>query len=315
MISSMERTQEVASPAERRYRDAEATLWAAHGLEPAEHWVELRDPACRIRVVEVGSGSPLLLVPGSGGTGPYWAPLAGELAAGRRLLMIDRPGWGLSSPIDYRADAYPATAAALLGGVMDQLGLEGVDMVGASVGGNWALDLAHAQPSRVRRIALLGGILNAEVPTPTFIKLLRSPVGAVIVRLPMKPGMLRKQLEGLGHGASAARGAMDGFMSWRLAFQRETHSMRHERDMVRAIVGPDGFRDGALLEPGEMAALRQPVLMVFGTDDPTGTSGIWERFVARIPGGKLQLVPEAGHMPWWDRPADVGRQVREFLAG
>jgi pimeloyl-[acyl-carrier protein] methyl ester esterase len=64
-----------------------------------------------------------------------------------------------------------------------------------------------------------------------------------------------------------------------------------------------------------MAALRQPVLMVFGTDDPTGTSGIWERFVARIPGGKLQLVPEAGHMPWWDRPAEVGRHVREFLGG
>ena len=46
---------------------------------------------------------------------------------------------------------------------------------------------------------------NPEVPLPKSIKLLRAPIGAVIGRAPMKPGMLHTQLEALGHGATLAR--------------------------------------------------------------------------------------------------------------
>lgn len=83
-----------------RYREAERILWNHYGLEPTEHFVEVSSPAARLRLVQVGSGSPLLLVPGTAGTGPYWGALARELK-GFRCLLLDRPGWGLSTPLNY----------------------------------------------------------------------------------------------------------------------------------------------------------------------------------------------------------------------
>ena len=97
-----------------RYRAAEQALWAEHGLEPREHVVEVPELRARIRVVEVGSGQPIIFVPGTGGIGPYWAPLVQQLG-GFRCLLVDRPGWGPSDPVDYpsrrgRAALPPARA-------------------------------------------------------------------------------------------------------------------------------------------------------------------------------------------------------------
>lgn len=314
MVGVAENMSNVMTDNERRYREAEATLWSAHGLEPIERWVELRDPAVRIRIVESGSGDPVLFLPGSGGSGPYWAPLVRELA-GFRSLMLDRPGWGLSSPIDYRTDGFRSLVVRILAGVLDALELDRVDVIGASIGEIWALRLAQAHPSRVGKIVLLGGAPNRHVPIPTFIKLLRSPIGAVMVRMPMKAGMLRKQLIALGHGATVARGAMDDFIAWRLSFQRDTHSMRHERDMVRAITTAEGFLPGVTFDDGELGALPHPTMMLFGTEDPTGSAEVWRDFMNGIPHGELRLINHAGHQAWWDSPTEVAGHVRGFLGG
>jgi 2-hydroxy-6-oxonona-2,4-dienedioate hydrolase len=295
-----------------RYRAAEAALWSAHGLQPTEHLVELPEFGTTIRVIEVGAGPPALFVPGTGGTGPYWAPLVATLTH-RRCLLVDRPGWGLSGPVDYRAGNYGQLAAGVLKGVVDQLGIEQLDVIGASIGALWALRLAQREPARVRQLVLLGGFPNSEVPIPTFIKLLRSPIGAFMVRLPMRPGMLRQQLTALGHGRTLERGKLDGFMEWRLAFQRETRSMHHERDMVRAIIGREGFRSGVTLARDEIAGINHATLMVFGANDPTGSVETWRRFTDAMPRADLRIVEDAGHSPWWDDADAVGRMVEEHL--
>jgi pimeloyl-ACP methyl ester carboxylesterase len=297
-----------------KYRAAEAALWRAHGLEPAEHLVELPEFGTTIRVLDVGAGQPTLFVPGTGGTGPYWAPLVGTLTD-RRCLLMDRPGWGISGPVDYRAGDYGERAAGVLRSVLDRLEIDRSDVIGASVGALWALRLAQREPARVRRLVLLGGFPNAEVPIPTFIKLLRSPIGALMVRLPMRPNMLRQQLSALGHGQTVDRGEMDGFMEWRLAFQRETQSMQHERDMVRAMAGREGFRPGVTMKRSELSGIDQPTLMIFGANDPTGSVATWRRFVDSMPSAELRVVDGAGHSPWWDDAQAVGRLVEEHLTG
>jgi pimeloyl-ACP methyl ester carboxylesterase len=296
------------------YRAAEAALWTTHGLKPAEHWVDLPEFGTTIRVLDVGAGRPVVLVPGTGGTGPYWAPLITTLTD-RRCLLVDRPGWGLSGPVDYRGREYGELIAGLLSSLVDRLGIERSDVVGASVGALWALRLAQREPHRVRRLVLLGGFPNSEVPIPTFIKLLRSPIGALMVRLRMRSGMLRQQLAALGHGAAIERGAMDDFIEWRLAFQSGTPSMRHEREMVRAMVGRDGFRAGVTLTSDELAGIDQPTLMVFGANDPTGTIEIWRRLIDTMPAAELRVVDGAGHSPWWDDPEAVGRLIDKHLTG
>jgi len=146
-----------------RYRAAERALWAEHGLEPRERMVEVPVLGARIRVVEVGSGQPVIFVPGTGGIGPYWAPLVKQLS-GFRCLMVDRPGWGPSEPVDYRSKNLADVSATVLGAVQEAFDAPSVDVIGASVGNLWGLGLASRRPSAVRKIVLLGGGPWREVP-------------------------------------------------------------------------------------------------------------------------------------------------------
>jgi pimeloyl-ACP methyl ester carboxylesterase len=156
----------------------------------------------------------------------------------------------------------------------------------------------------------------ADSGTPRIIRLIASPIGAIMVRLPPKPGTVRAFLRQAGHGASLDAGRIpDEYIRWRIAFDRETGSMRNERDMVRAIVSwRNGLRPELTFDDTELAAIQQPTLLVYGTADPVGTVEIWRRVVGLLPGGDLRLVDGAGHMPWLDDPSGVASYVSRFLA-
>ena len=297
-----------------RYRKAEHALWAKHGLAPLEHSVEVPELGARIRVVEVGSGRPVLFVPGTGGVGPYWAPLVRELP-GFRCLMVDRPGWGLSQPVDYRGRALADVSATVLGAVQRALDTPHADVVGASVGNLWVLGLAARTPQAVRNVVLLGGGPWHEVPIPGFFRVLASPLGAVIVRLPLSVKATASQIRAIGHAASVDAGRLDDFIAWRVSLTRDTPSMRHERSMVQAYIGRETWKPGFVPTVAELGSVRQPVRMLFGAEDPTGTPEIWNRFVELLPNGSIEVVDGAGHMLWWDDPARVGRSIRGFLVG
>ena len=295
-----------------RYREAERRLFDAYRLAPTERFVDLDEPRVRLRILELGSGEPVIFIPGTGGTGPYWAPLLHELP-GVRSILVDRPGWGLSSAVDYRGRDFGRFTAAILRGTLDSLGLDCVDLVGASVGSLWTMWLSRYEPDRVRRVVHLGGSPSIHIPVPRFFKILTSPIGAVIVRVPMSPKMLRSQLEAIGHGASLSEGKLDDFLPWRLAFANETISMRHERAMTQALRKGDGWQPGFVPEDADLATFTHPVRMVFGSADPTGSVDLWRTFAGALPHGELQVIDGAGHMPWWDEPDAVGRSVREFV--
>jgi pimeloyl-ACP methyl ester carboxylesterase len=74
------------------------------------------------------------------------------------------------------------------------------------------------------------------------------------------------------------------------------------------------YRPGLTFEDAELAAVRQPTLHVFGTDDPIGTADLWKRVADTLPHGELWLVAGAGHVPWFDDPRGVAGKVRAFLA-
>ena len=83
--------------------------------------------------------------------------------------------------------------------------------------------------------------------------------------------------------------------------------------MARALKLGDGWRPGFTMEAADLAEVPQPVRMVFGSADPTGTPELWERFIAQLPNGELVVVPDAGHQAWWDEPTEVGAQVHSFV--
>ena len=294
------------------YQRAEQQLWQRYGEQPSERFVELASPPVRLRVVEAGAGDPVVFIGGTGGTGAYWAPLVEELG-GFRCLLMDRPGWGMSSAVDYGKYEFKAMVTDVLRGLLDSFGLEKVRLVGASIGNLWALRLAQLDPDRVDRVVLLGGSPNREIPVPKFVKLLASPIGKLMVSLPMRPKMLVSQLRAIGHGPSVDAGKMDAFLPWRVSLSNETDSLESERDMIRALLGKDGFRPGLTFEDAELHEIKAPTLMIFGTADPTGDVGIWRRFVDQLPQGELKTMEGLGHMPWWDDPQAVGDVVATFL--
>jgi len=297
-----------------RYRMAESRLWKAFGLEPIERAVPVGATGATVRVQEIGVGEPTLFVHGTGGAGAYLAPLLAALPA-VRAIVIDRPGWVTSDPADFCARDYGTIVSETIGAVLDDAGIDRVHLVGASIGDLWVLRFALAHPSRVGRVVLLGGgPISPEISVPPFIRLLRSPLGRIIVRLPERPGMFRRQLEGMGHGASLAAGRIpDEFIAWHGALSRETDWARNEREMVRCIVGRRGFVDGLVPTPAELVDLRRPTLMVVGSRDPVGDHETWQRFVAGLHEGDLELVEGGGHLVWLDEPSAVGSRVSRFL--
>jgi 2-hydroxy-6-oxonona-2,4-dienedioate hydrolase len=297
------------------YRDAERRLWEHYGLAPTERMIEVASPAARIRVVEVGSGPPVLFTHGSFGGGPGWAALVAELPD-HRCLMIDRPGFGLSSSMVYEARTYGAAAAAVQREVLDALGVERADLVGASIGDVWALRMAQRFPDRIGHVVLLGGgPLVREVRVPPLIAMLASPLGGIMVQATKLRRATKGMIGGSGHGASLRDGRIPELMvDWRTAVNRHTDSMRQERRMIRAIVGRDGWKPGLAFDDGELAELRTPTLMMFGTVDEAGSQATWQRVMDLIPDGRLRVIEGAGHMPWLDEPVTVARELRQFLS-
>jgi pimeloyl-ACP methyl ester carboxylesterase len=303
-----------ADPIER-YRHAEQAVWGHYGLQPTEHFVEVDTPAARIRVVEVGSGRPLLVVHGTFGNGPAFAALARELP-NRRLLLMDRPGFGLSSAIGYRAERFGATIADLQRRVLDELGIDRVDVVGHSIGATFALRLALHHPERVRRVILLGaGPIVQEAGVPTPIRLIASSLGAIMTRLTRRRVVTLSMIRGSGHGPALADGRIpDVLVDWRVAVNRDTDSMWHERAMVRAIVDGARYRPELTFADSELAQIQQPTLMLYGTADSVGSPAVWRRVTNALPNGQLVVLDDVGHMVWLDDPAGVARRVESFLS-
>lgn len=121
---------------------------------------EITAAGYRTNVHDQGEGFPLMMIHGSGPGVTAWANwrlVIPELARERRVVAPDMLGFGYSErPEDqvYNRERWVAHAI----GVMDELGLEQVDLVGNSFGGGLALSLAIEHPQRVRRLVLMGSV-------------------------------------------------------------------------------------------------------------------------------------------------------------
>ena len=297
-----------------RFREAEQAVWKRYQLEPTEKLLRFGSGRV-VRMHEFGVGDPMLFVHGSGGSGVYWAPLVAKLASEYRCVLIDRPGWTLSTPIEYSAADFGRIAADLLSKVFDAIDLETAHVVGGSIGNLYALRFAQLNPDRVSSVLLLGGgPLIPAIRPPKFVRLLRSPLGRVIVRIPQKPGMVRKQVGGLGHEQSLQEGLIpDELIDLYVATSRYTSGMRHERELVKGIAGRAEFLPGLTIGENEISSLSVPTTMVYGSDDPVGNAALWRSFTRTLPNGAFHEVAGTGHLPWFDKPREVAELAADHV--
>ncbi len=127
---------------------------------------------------EAGTGEPLIMLHGSGPGVSAWTNFRHNLpnfAGSFRTVMPDMPGFG-ASDLPELPEVYTVSAARWIARLMDHLGIESASLIGNSMGGAVAADLAALYPERVRRMAIMGsgglsvGIFQAE-PSEGFKRL------------------------------------------------------------------------------------------------------------------------------------------------
>lgn len=303
-----------------RHRAAERAYWDHVGATPTERWVDLPTSGCRVRVQELGQGPAVLFVHGVSNSGTSWGAFAARLAERYRCLLLDRPGCGLSEPFPRPvADlaAFQANAGSLLVEVLDGLQLERAHLVGTSLGGYHVLRTAALHPDRVDRVVELGFTIGApNGPLPLVMRMSGfTRLGKLLAGMPKPERAVRSMLRQIGLREALASGRfLDPGVAWYTSLLNHTDTMRNDIDASPAVVRPlTGVNPEVLLHDDVLGAIRAPVLLRWGADDPFGGGDVARAFAPRIPGAQLQVVP-GGHAVWMDDPDGAAAAVEAFLS-
>lgn len=306
-----------AAAAHDRYRAAEKAMWLHHGADdPVERWTDVAALGIRVRTLEAGSGRPVLFVHGGPNAGATWGPLVGHLG-GVRALAVDRPGCGLSDPLDYAVlsplqmwDAMVATLVA----VLENADTGPVDVVGSSFGGACVLWLALHRPDLVRSIVLEGvPLVEGMVLAPNLRPLAIRPLGRLIARLPSRDTDVRRTFRQLGHERLVASGWPSGpDRDWGLSMMNDTATMRNEVRLIQKGASWRRFRPGVAFDSAELRGITIPTLWIVGDRDPFGSVALVESWARGMPEAELAVVPDSGHLPWLDDPGKHAELIDSF---
>ena len=274
------------------------------------------DAGHRVHLLEHGGGPPLVLLHGTGNPAGFLLPLLHELH-GVRAIAPDRPGVGLSDPIDVPADRYRETAVAWLDRLLDTLELDATTLLGHSGGGVWALWYALAHPDRVKRLVLLDVPTLPKTRCPLPIRLVRTPgLGQLLSRLaPPSPKSMLRLASAMGEKATLAR--HPDLVDLLVAAGRDPITDRAANAELRALISPfallspSGFRRRGRVRPDELRQLAMPTLVLWGERDPVGSIPVARAAAELIPDARLEVLP-TGHGPWLGQPTRTAATVADF---
>jgi 4,5:9,10-diseco-3-hydroxy-5,9,17-trioxoandrosta-1(10),2-diene-4-oate hydrolase len=256
--------------------------------------------------VDVGTGESIVLLHGIAGRWQNWIQNIPRLAVGHRVIALDFPGFG-GSPLPR-----PRVTVSLYARVVEELcaklDLGPVTLVGHSLGGLVAMEVAGRFPQRVKRAILVApagvsigrpahgmkiALRLALMQSPQVVRLLRRIHGpgrpqpiALVVEHPelFERGLLRTAL--LGRGPRPAFGLISLNVTELWARRR-------------------------LLE--HAPAIRCATLLVWGRQDRVVPVADAEVLGELIPGARTVLIDDAGHVPMLERPIEFNRLLLEFV--
>lgn len=263
-------------------------------------------------------GTPLLMIHGLGSSGYLeWRRNLEALAANRRVLAPDLPGFGRSEKpaLPYGISLFVQTVEAYA----DAQSLDRFDLVGTSLGGRVAIEVAARDPGRVRRLALVNALGLGRPNLHPFYGLVALPrVGEALLhglrralqRLP--PDELRRMF-GRGPGVASEIGeSLDDRYLWELRELHEADGFHYAYlATVRSLVTPLSFAGAD--QTSRLAATGLPVLLIWGARDRLFPLPLAEAAQRRIPGSRLAVIERAGHTPQAERPDEFNRALVEFL--
>ena len=243
-----------------------------------------------------GTGRPLLLIHGLGGSIASWDTVADALAEERELVIVDLPGFGESPPL--AAAPSIAALADALGAFLEEHELQGVDVVGSSMGARLALELARRRQVGATVALDPGGFWT---PKERRVFGLSVSLSVKLVRLlePLLPRLIANPVtRTLLFAQFSAR-------PWALPADVALNELQ-------SFVGSDSF-DSALRElvraPTQAgideADQRGPIVIGWGRRDWVTLPRQAPRATRRFPGARLHWFEGSGHFPHWDSPEET----------
>jgi pimeloyl-ACP methyl ester carboxylesterase len=277
-------------------------------IDWSEHVRQAEVEGRTVRYVDLGEGNapPVVFVHGLGGNWQNWLENLPRVAQSRRVLALDLPGFGESEMPASKISI--SGYAELVDAWLERLGVGHVAVVGNSMGGFIAAELAIRYPERVERLALVSaaGISITNLrrrPTMTIARAatvvgaltasrsraiiarerLRHAVISPVIRHPtlIAPDLLYEVMQGSGK---------PGYI-----------------DALDALTSYD-FRD-------RIGEIRAPALIVWGREDVLVPVRDADEFERQIPSSRRLIMDDTGHAPMLERPEHFNRCLVGFLSG
>ena len=256
----------------------------------------------KVQVWRAGTGPPVVYLHSGMGEGPGLAFL-GELAGTNGVVAPVFPGFGESEGIGEIDDMEDAVFHVL--DLLDQLGLDAVPFVGLSLGGWMAAEVATRYPERVRRLVLVNpaGLYLPDAPVTDIFGKPPAELAAIMFADQSHPvaQMMHALAERYDDPASMSEIPLELLLPMvksmsataKLAWDPYLHNPKLARRLRR---------------------ISSPTLIVHGSGDELIARAHAEAYAAAIPDARIVDVEGAGHMLTLEKPAELARLVREFLA-
>lgn len=246
---------------------------------------------------ETGAGEPLLLIHGLGYGRWGWEPLLPLLAERFRVISFDNRGIGESAvpPGPYSAREMAGDALA----VLDASGVEHAHVVGISLGGMIAQELALEAPDRVDRLVLISttpGVSGGHPMPAATIRLMTEAAN-------WAPEVALRRFVENALGPEPDRDLVERILAHRLAAPQDPAGWA-----AQAAAG--ATYDGA----GRIASITAPTLVIAGTADRVVDYRNSLALARSIRDSALRLIPDAGHLVFWEDPRAVADLIVGHLA-
>jgi pimeloyl-ACP methyl ester carboxylesterase len=243
-----------------------------------------------INHVGSGAGLPVVLIHGNFASSRWWGELLAEPMAGVRLIAVDLPGFfGSPAPADHRPSIYTFADAVIE--LSDALELDAPVIVGHSLGGAVAMEVALKRPARVRALALIDSCPPDGLKTPeAYYPILESyrtsrPALAQALRAIM-PARQPRYFDELVDDAAAMHPA---------AFSGNARALENWNAAGRTRAYPG------------------PVLVISGVLDPLITAEMAARTAAAFALAREVRLEGVGHSPQIEAPARFRAELARFL--
>jgi pimeloyl-ACP methyl ester carboxylesterase len=243
-----------------------------------------------LELFEAGSGAPLLFLHGAGGF-TAGQPFVPHLSAHHRLIAPSHPGFGNSSLPEW-LDSVDDIAHLYLE-LLDVLKLDKVDLIGTSVGGWIAAEVATKAPDRIRKLIMIGPV-GIKVGPPDKLD------------IPDIFAMPQVEVQKLIYHDPDKFAVDPAKMS-----DEQLAAMFRGRETLALLVWEPWMHNPKLKR--RLHRIKNPALFIRGASDGLVSDQYMQAYAKFLPNASTLTIPNAGHVPQIEQPEAFAAAVQKFL--